>query len=37
VRDEYAVAENPSTEGEPLQVREPAAVYYLPQRRASVV
>jgi hypothetical protein len=45
MRDEYAVAEspsveghacgtvNPSMEGEPLAVREPAGIYYL--RRAA--
>ena len=45
MRDEYAVAEEPSAEGhasgtvnpsvegrDPLAVREPAAVYYLPAR-----
>jgi hypothetical protein len=33
MRDEYAVAENPSVEGKSSEIREPAAVYYLAASR----
>jgi hypothetical protein len=35
MQDDYAVAENPSTEGETSQVREPAAVYCLRPRTCA--